>query len=217
MTKPFERPMSSSIPKSLEFTSSSGSAKFKMFLIFVIVFCFGYFGGNLYDFNHLKELFNKLTSQNTPVKKTVVNKKEPNYEFYTMLQNEINHPTQTASNNNKNNLSHKPVANNKKEVNKVVATSSVNKNNTNKVSAGSKKSSYLVQAASFKYREEAQRMKASLILKGFPANVIVITRDQTNWYRVMIGPYVSKEQAQKVNVAIARSEHITGMVRKMDA
>lgn len=212
MEKPFEKTMNA-FPKPPELTSSS--SKFKLFLSFIVVFCTGYFLGNAYNFYQLKAFINKLTADQAPVKRVVTNKPQPNYEFYTMLQNETNHRP-VNQNKNSNNLRHKSLASNKRqEVNKNNPGKST-KNNTSKV-ATNKKNSYLIQAASFKYREEAQRMKASLILKGFPANIIVISRDNTNWYRVMIGPYPSKEQALKTNIAIAKSEHVSGMVRKMDA
>ncbi len=79
------------------------------------------------------------------------------------------------------------------------------------------KESYLVQIASFKNKQDAERMKASLILKGFTVNIATVNQQQINWYRVIIGPFNSRTQAEKAQVAIARSEHITGMIRKMDA
>ncbi len=79
------------------------------------------------------------------------------------------------------------------------------------------KGSYLVQVASFKSRQEAERVKASLTLKGFMVNVTMITSQRVSWYRVIIGPFASRMDAQKAQVSVARSEHIMGMIRKMDA
>ena len=79
------------------------------------------------------------------------------------------------------------------------------------------KESYLVQIASFKNKQDAERMKASLILKGFTVTIATINQQQISWYRVIIGPYTSRNQAEKAQGAIARSDHIMGMIRKMDA
>jgi cell division protein FtsN len=77
--------------------------------------------------------------------------------------------------------------------------------------------SYLIQVGSFRSAHEAERMKASLVMKGFNVAVSTATQNSINWYRVIIGPFSSREQAQTAQQAFARSEHIVGMVRKMDA
>ena len=83
--------------------------------------------------------------------------------------------------------------------------------------AAIRKKSYLVQVASFKSRVEAERIKGSLVLKGFAVNVVTVNQQQTSWFRVIIGPYESRDQAEKAQVSIARSEHLNGMIRRMDA
>ena len=79
------------------------------------------------------------------------------------------------------------------------------------------KDAYLIQVGSFKNIREAERMKASLVMKGFDVKIASINQQRVNWYRVIIGPFASRTQAQKAQVEFARSEHITGMIRKMDA
>ena len=79
------------------------------------------------------------------------------------------------------------------------------------------KDAYLVQIASFKSNQEAERMKAVLSIKGFRVNIAMVTQQQIQWYRVNLGPFSSRTQAEQARVSIARSEHIIGMVRKMDA
>lgn len=79
------------------------------------------------------------------------------------------------------------------------------------------KDSYLIQVGSFKNLREAERMKASLVMKGFDVKIASITQQRMNWYRVIIGPFASRTQALKAQIAFARSEHITGMIRRMDA
>jgi cell division protein FtsN len=79
------------------------------------------------------------------------------------------------------------------------------------------KGAYLVQLGSFRSKQEAERMKAALALKGFVVNVAPVTQQNTNWYRVVLGPYPSRIEAKKAQGSVARSEHIVGMIRKMDA
>jgi cell division protein FtsN len=79
------------------------------------------------------------------------------------------------------------------------------------------KDTYLIQVGSFKNLHEAERMKAALILKGFEVRVVAVSQQRMNWYRVNIGPFASRSQALKAQSEFARSEHITGMIRKMDA
>lgn len=75
---------------------------------------------------------------------------------------------------------------------------------------------YLVQVGSFKRRQEAERMKASLVMKGFDVKITTSRQQYVSWYRVIIGPFPSRMQAQQAQVAFAKREHITGMIRKMD-
>lgn len=48
--------------------------------------------------------------------------------------------------------------------------------------------SYILQAASFKSREEADRLKAKLALAGVEANIQSVTINNDPWYRVRVGP-----------------------------
>lgn len=79
------------------------------------------------------------------------------------------------------------------------------------------KGAYLVQVGSFKSMREAERMKVSLVMKGFDVKIAMVNQQRVNWYRVIIGPFGSKTQAQQAQLAFARSEHVMGMIRKMDA
>jgi cell division protein FtsN len=57
-------------------------------------------------------------------------------------------------------------------------------------------------------------MKAVLILKGFAVTIVPIsTRSQGTWFRVLVGPYPNRALAQKVQVILAKTEHLHGMVR----
>jgi len=76
---------------------------------------------------------------------------------------------------------------------------------------------YLVQVAAFKSRQEADRVKASLALKGFAASIYQIRQQQVMWYRVVLGPFPSRGDAQKMQESLARTQHLVGMVRKLEA
>ena len=87
----------------------------------------------------------------------------------------------------------------------------------NNVDNANKRDAYLIQVGSFKSLQEAERMKASLAMKGFDVKLSAIMQQRVNWYRVTIGPFASRTQAQQTLLAFARREHIVGMIRKMDA
>ncbi|MDH5711666.1 MAG: SPOR domain-containing protein [Gammaproteobacteria bacterium] len=48
---------------------------------------------------------------------------------------------------------------------------------------------YILQAGSFKNMGDAEKLKASLALLGFQANIQKVTVNSTAWHRVRIGPY----------------------------
>lgn len=86
-----------------------------------------------------------------------------------------------------------------------------------KAPVSTSKDNYLVQVASFKSMQEAERMKVSLVMKGFDVKIATINQQQVNWYRVIIGPFSSRSQAQQAQLVFSRREHIMGMIRRMDA
>jgi cell division protein FtsN len=81
---------------------------------------------------------------------------------------------------------------------------------------GSTQAPYVLQLASFTRRQDAERMKSSLAMKGFSASIVAVTQQHTHWYRVVLGPFVSRGDAQHAQSLIAHRERITGMIRKMD-
>lgn len=79
-----------------------------------------------------------------------------------------------------------------------------------------RKNAFLVQVAAFKNRRDAEKLQANLILKGFDVSLTTVNQPTGNWYRVVMGPFSSREQAQKAQTSMARSERIMGMIRKME-
>lgn len=78
-----------------------------------------------------------------------------------------------------------------------------------------KSETYLLQVASFRSRHEAENMKAALVLKGFSVAINIANQQNVNWYRVNLGPFTSYTEADKAKRAIAQSQHIMGMIRKI--
>ena len=102
---------------------------------------------------------------------------------------------------------------------KPVATSA--STNQTAQSSGSKlagKETYMIQVAAVTRRQDAERLRASLTLKGYGVMIISPTQSQAkvNWFRVVIGPFHSRSDAEKAQLNVARTEHIQGMIRKVD-
>jgi cell division protein FtsN len=165
-----------------------------------------------------KHVFNTSESGKQTKTKQKADSPKPQFEFYTLLSKErasysSNQPTTPLKP-----APEKPQA--KKHSKNKAAVETAKPSYTANEQANTKtldNTSYLVQIASFKRVQDAERMKATLILKGFNTTITNAKRDNTTWYRVIIGPYDNRMQAEKAQVEIAKSEHIMGMIRKMDA
>lgn len=79
------------------------------------------------------------------------------------------------------------------------------------------KGTFLIQIAAFNRRDDAERMKASLLLKGYDASVVAYARPGTHWFRVVIGPYHNKTDVEKIQTSLYQRHHIRGIVRQMPA
>jgi len=144
---------------------------------------------------------------------------KPKFEFYTLLANDKVEPKQqsskaSAQNDTKTSTVAKTVTNTpaSDSTNQNPATVTVAEGKPLAPSQSNNKGSFLVQVASFKARKDAEQMKGLLTLKGFDVNVVSVTHANGNWYRVVIGPYPNRQSAQQVQVSIAKTEHLNGMV-----
>lgn len=79
------------------------------------------------------------------------------------------------------------------------------------------KQQYVLQLASFQRHEDAEQMLAALVIRGFEANIKTITQQGVSWHRVVMGPFASRLQAEKVQGTIAQSERISGIIRRMES
>lgn len=194
----------------------------------------GYLAATVFDFTSLTTWINtQVLGQQNEQKNTaqVVAKPneipKPKFEFYTLLAKDRSAPAQVTHQVNPATMAQTkvvvspsspaasvpntptPLAANQPTQTPAVVTESK--------PVTSSKESYLLQLASFKSKQEAERLKAALTLKGFDVHVAMSSQQQGNWFRVILGPFHSRGDAEKARMAIARSERITGMIRKMDA
>jgi cell division protein FtsN len=72
---------------------------------------------------------------------------------------------------------------------------------------------YLIQVAAVRTAQDAERLRATLQLKGFAASIHASGAGSMAWFRVMIGPFNSRGQAEYAQVMLARREHINGIIR----
>ena len=125
---------------------------------------------------------------------------KPKFEFYTLLtQEKVEPPKKTPS----------EIA----KTTPVVATPTVSAS----VNINQQEIYYVLQLASFQRREDAEQMLAGLVMRGVEAKIKTITQQGGAWHRVVVGPFASKTQAEKAQGAIAHSERITGMIRRMES
>lgn len=207
----------------------SGSVSRQLLLV-LVCFLSGYFSATMFDLNSVMTWLNaQVLAQHTaqPVAKPAVQPAQlpkPKFEFYTLLTNDHAAPTQPVNNTASvasaatSALPPAPTAPidltlNKAQTSPETPTHSVE----NKPMTGSTKNAFLVQLGSFKSKQEADRIKATLSLKGFPITVVTVSQKNVTWYRVMTGPYPSRMEAEKAQLSIAKSEHLMGMIRRMDA
>ncbi|WP_419420278.1 SPOR domain-containing protein [Legionella sp. D16C41] len=78
------------------------------------------------------------------------------------------------------------------------------------------KEAFLIQIAAFNKRQDAENLKAALVLRGFDVAISPIYKNNINWFRVIVGPFPTRAEAEKAQVAMTRSEHMKGMIRKID-
>ena len=203
----------------------------KQFLSALVCFLFGYLSASVFDFTSLSSWVNNHFMQKIPLAsiKTVPQQAElpkPKFEFYTLLASEHHDAGEqaatTAAAASPPVSSVVPTLTAEAKVAPVTVASSKPSNATvpekpliEPVAVG--KDAYVVQVAAFRSRPVAERMKAALVLKGFMVTISLVNQQSTSWYRVNLGPFASKTTAQQAQSDVAHSEHIVGMIRKMDA
>ena len=55
---------------------------------------------------------------------------------------------------------------------------------------------FVLQAGSFRSVDDAESVRASLLLQDLPVNMVPVTLADGTWYRVVVGPYAVRDDAQ---------------------
>lgn len=76
------------------------------------------------------------------------------------------------------------------------------------------KDRYLLQVGSFTQPEEADRLRAQLLLLGLQASVQKIPREGQTWHRVQVGPFSSQEQLNTARRSMSQQQ-IESIVLKL--
>ncbi len=73
---------------------------------------------------------------------------------------------------------------------------------------------YLLQAGSFRQREDADRRRAELLLLGLEPQVEEATGDNGRWYRVYLGPYSSRSEMSRARSLTAGQDIDTLLLKR---
>ncbi len=74
----------------------------------------------------------------------------------------------------------------------------------------SQPASYSMQAASFLVASDANQLRAKLLLQDLPATVNSSLVEGRTWYRVLVGPFEQKVQAERVMTQL-RNQNLSAM------
>lgn len=69
---------------------------------------------------------------------------------------------------------------------------------------------YLLQSGSFLIQADAESRRGTLLLLNMPANIVEAEIDNKIWYRVIVGPYAERGEAQQAALRL-RSEEISSI------
>ena len=75
---------------------------------------------------------------------------------------------------------------------------------------------YIIQAGSFKTREQADKLKATLALQGLEARIqTVIINPSESWYRVYMGPFDTKADALGLQQNLEDGQNLNSVILKV--
>lgn len=182
---------------------SSGGLRIKWFFVgsffgfIAATFIFIYQQQVMQQIVSLRDQANKhptkqVVKKKKSVKESVTHKRAPQFDFYDIL------PDGPAKSVKKNTPKHAAV--------KKKSIETKNKGNSN---------SYMIQVASMSTPEEADQLKAKLILAGYSTKVSKVVSNRRAWYRVMVGPYVDSKQAKRAQQAIRDQQHLDSLLLKI--
>lgn len=79
--------------------------------------------------------------------------------------------------------------------------------------ASAPKAVYLLQAGSFRQREDADRRRAELLLLGLEPRIEESTADNGHWFRVFLGPFDSRSKMARAR-SLAAGQNIDTLLLK---
>ena len=80
--------------------------------------------------------------------------------------------------------------------------------------AGAPQESYLLQAGSFRQRDDADRRRAELLLLGLEPKVEETNSDNGRWFRVYLGPFTSHSQMTRARSLTAAQDIDTLLLKR---
>lgn len=195
-------------------------------MLFIASFFCGYLVATVFDFSSLstwvKSNILAETTANQSGTKVAVKKEEPpkpKFEFYTLLAKEQKSPSlaqhKTIRPSTSSSVQTK-TADKLTDLSKAAPVEIKVSEAKSVLPTNLKKEAYLIQIAAFRNRQDAEQLKIKMTLKGFDV-IVTNPRQASDWYRVVVGPFASKDDAEKTRLQLAKLEHINGMIRKMDA
>lgn len=205
----------------------NASSKKSPLALMLILFLSGYLMASFWSMSDLIDLLSKKSSPNhtnnrlaalTQAKKQDL--PQPKFEFYTLLSNDHHKPDLDHSLTKNKEVTVPEKAADKST--KLASVETAKAIQSIAAPASSKKNTihhryFDIQAASFKSRQVAEKMQAKLLLSGLDAKVVDVVHSGKHWYRVMIGPFEDKKEAEHAQLNIAKSEHIMGIILKHEA
>ena len=154
----------------------------------------GYLISVMYDYKQLNDWF--TLSSKSFVANNEIKNPQPKLEFYTLLA-ESTAPESTQS-----------------KIDKIDKIDKIEK--AEKPQVVMPRDGYLLQLASFQRREDAERLKAALMMNGFDVQIHTAVQHNVTWHRVVLGPFATRIDAQQMQSSVSQRQRITGIIRKLD-
>lgn len=132
----------------------------------------------------LEKIKQKKTS--TASKPDNPNRQEPKFNFYTILP----------------------------ELEVLIPEDEIRPPESKKTSATDVSKRYILQAGSFRSRQDAEKLKASVALLGLEASINQVSIDNERWHRVRIGPVNNRSELNR-NLNLLHSNNINAMAMEL--
>lgn len=191
---------------------SSGKGRYGLLLVLLLgLLGYRYFA---LDFRQLQQ---DVMQTITLAQEKATQVKTPTFEFYTRLpqgRRALEQSTAKAHTSSQTTMAqstHTQEANSKSAQNTPVVGIPAPVEDGKQHVAGHKQ--YIIQVGSFKNFDDADRLRASLILQGYHPRISRFVNHATTWYRVEVGPYTSLKQAKSNQITLEKI-HFNGLIKR---